>query len=81
VTPHQTHLAKQASKAMDPGKLKHLITELCHSFDSEREENRQLRRGCLEDCTEYEWTPLEATPDWVININLEVPLPPVPLAL
>jgi hypothetical protein len=25
----------------------HLITELCDAFDNEREENRELRRGCV----------------------------------
>jgi len=53
MTPHQTHLAEQASKEMDSGKLMHLITELCRSFDGELEENRQSRRGCAEDCREY----------------------------
>jgi len=48
------HLAEQASKEMDSGKLKHLIAELCRAFDSEHQKNRQSRSGCLEDCGEYE---------------------------
>ena len=54
VTPHQTHLAEQVSKETDSGKLKHLTAELCLAFDSEREENRQLRPGCWEDCREHQ---------------------------
>ena len=53
LTPHQSRLAEQASTEMDSGKLMHLITQLCDSFHSELEENRQSRRGCAEDCREY----------------------------
>ena len=49
MTAHQQHLAEQVSRETDSGKLKHLIAELCLAFDSEREENRQLRPGCWED--------------------------------
>lgn len=54
MTPHQLHLAEQASKETDSVKLKHLIAELCRAFDSEHQENHQSRSGCLEDCGEYE---------------------------
>jgi len=53
MTPHTMHLAEQASKEMDSGKLMHLIAELCRAIDSEREENRLSRRGCAEDCREH----------------------------
>jgi hypothetical protein len=53
LTPHQSRLAEQASKEMDSGKLMHLIAQLCRAIDSEREANRQSRRGCAEDCREY----------------------------
>lgn len=32
----------------------YLIAELCRAIDSQHEENRQSRRGCAEDCREYE---------------------------
>jgi len=54
LTPRSLHLAEQASKEMDSGKLMHLIAELCRAIDSEREDNRPSRRGCAEDCREYE---------------------------
>jgi hypothetical protein len=54
MTAHQQHLAEQVSKETDSGKLKHLIAELCLEFDSEREENRQLRPGCWDDCREHQ---------------------------
>jgi hypothetical protein len=54
MTPRSLHLAEQASKEMDSGKLMHLIAELCCAIDNENEENRQSRRGCVEDCTEHE---------------------------
>jgi len=54
LTPRSFYLAQQASKEMDSGKLMHLIAQLCRAIDSEREENRQSRRGCTEDCREYE---------------------------
>jgi hypothetical protein len=53
LTPHQSRLAEQASIEMDSEKLLHLITQLCRSFDSELEERRQSRPGCIEDCREY----------------------------
>lgn len=81
MTPHSLHLAEQASKETDSGKLMHLIAELCRSIDSEHEENRQLRSGCHEDCREYEWTPLEATSGWMINSSLDVPSPPWTVAI
>jgi hypothetical protein len=54
MTPRSLQLAEQASKEMDSGKLMHLIAELCRAIDTEREENRKSRRGCAEDCKEYE---------------------------
>jgi hypothetical protein len=60
LTPRSLHLAQQASKEMDSGKLMHLIAELCRAIDSEREENRQSRLGCAEDCKEYK-LPLTTT--------------------
>jgi hypothetical protein len=57
LTPRTMHLAERASKEMDSGKLMHLITKLCDAFDDEQEENRQSRRGCLEDCREYKQSP------------------------
>jgi hypothetical protein len=66
MTPRSLHLAEQASKEMDSGKLMHLIAELCRAIDSEREENRQSRRGCAEDCREYE-PPLAAIPNVLIS--------------
>ena len=60
MTAHQMHLAEQACKEMDSGKLMHLITELCDTFDNEREDNRQWRRGCAEDCREYGNRPPES---------------------
>jgi hypothetical protein len=56
--------------------LEHLVALLDRAIKIEHEENRQLRSGCQEDCREYEWTPLEATPRWLINTSLEVPSPP-----
>jgi len=53
LTPRSLHLAEQASKERDSGKLMHLIAELCRAIDSEREQNRQSRIGCAEDCKEY----------------------------
>jgi len=53
MTPHPLHLAEQASKEMESGKLMHLIAELCRAIDAEREENRQSRTGCAEDCREH----------------------------
>jgi hypothetical protein len=61
---------------MAPHHLTHLIALLERAIKIEHEENRQLRSGCQEDCREYEWTPLEATPRWLINTSLEVPSPP-----
>jgi hypothetical protein len=81
LTPHQLHLAEQASIEMDSGKLMHLIAELCRAIDCEHEENRQLRSGCHEDCREYEWSPLEATSGWMINSSLEVPSSPWTVAI
>jgi hypothetical protein len=81
LTPHQLHLAEQASTEMDLGQLMHLIAELCRAIDSEYEENRQLRNGCRHDCREYEWSPLEAIPGWMINSSLEVPSPPWTVAI
>jgi len=57
MTPRTLHLAERASKEMDSGKLMHLIAELCRAIDSEREENRESQRGCLEDCREYKQGP------------------------
>jgi hypothetical protein len=54
MTAHEQHLAGQARNEMDSGKLKHLSAELCRAFDSEHQENRESRSGCLEDCREYE---------------------------
>jgi len=54
LTPRTMHLAERASKEMDSGKLMHLIAQLCRAIDTEREENRLSRRGCAEDCREYE---------------------------
>jgi hypothetical protein len=54
MTPRQEHLAEQVGKETDSGKLKQLVAELCLAFDSEREENRQLRPGCREDCREHQ---------------------------
>jgi hypothetical protein len=70
MTPHQQHLAEQVSKETDSGKLKHLIAELCLAFDSEREENRQSRTGCLKDCKEHEQKPDSGR---VIITSLEEP--------
>jgi hypothetical protein len=53
MTPHQTHLAEQASKEMDPVRLTVLVAELCQALDSERQENNHLRTGCREDCREH----------------------------
>ena len=54
LTTRSLHLARRASKEMDSGKLMHLIAELCRAIDSEREANRQSRRGCAADCSEYQ---------------------------
>jgi len=54
LTPHQLHLAEQASNEMDSGKLMHLVAELCRAIDSQYEENRQSRIGCAADCREYQ---------------------------
>jgi hypothetical protein len=77
LTPHQSRLAEQASNEMDSGKLMHLIAELCNAFDSEREENRQSRRGCAEDCREYE-PPLRTTSGGLTVVPKCVHPPPPP---
>jgi hypothetical protein len=56
MTPHQTHLAEQASKEMDSMKLSVLIAQLCRALDDEREENL-FRVGCREDCREHQKSP------------------------
>jgi hypothetical protein len=53
MTPHQMHLAGQASRETNPTKVKGLLDELCHAIDGEREGNRESREGCVEDCTEH----------------------------
>ena len=57
---------------MAPHHLTHLIALLERAIKIEHEENRQLRSGCHEDCKEYEWTPLKATPEWLLNTSLGV---------
>jgi hypothetical protein len=79
LTPHQSRLAEQASTEMDSGKLMHLIAELCRAIDSEREENRLSRTGCVEDCREHE-PALAANPSLLIG-SLEAPSLSVPLAI
>jgi hypothetical protein len=54
MTPRTLHLSEQARKEMDSGKLMYLTAELCRAIDSQHEENLQSRRGCAEDCREYE---------------------------
>ena len=54
---------------MTPHHLKPLIGLLDRAIKIEHEENRQLRSGCPEDCREYGWTPLEATPESVIHTS------------
>jgi hypothetical protein len=54
LTPRRSYLAKQAGNEMNSGKLMQLITELCDALENEHEENRPSRRGCAEDCREYE---------------------------
>jgi hypothetical protein len=53
MTPNQKNVAEQASKEMDSKRLMILVTELCDAIDVEHIENRQSRRGCLDDCREY----------------------------
>jgi hypothetical protein len=59
MTAHQTHLAEQASKEMDPVKLGVLVAELCRALNNEREENL-FRVGCREDCREHQGSPASA---------------------
>jgi hypothetical protein len=63
---------------MAPHHLKHLIALLDRAIKIEHEENRQLRSGCHEDCKEYEWTRLEATPEWQLDTSLGMIFTPYP---
>ncbi len=53
MTPHQMHLADQASRETNPSKAKKLLDELCQAIDGEREENRQSRHDCVENRAEH----------------------------
>ena len=53
MTPHQLRIAQQASREIDPTKVRSLLDELCHAMDGEREEKRQLHRDRGQDCREH----------------------------
>jgi len=53
VTPNQLNLVGQASREMNPVKVRNLLDVLCRAIDSEHEEHRESGADCREDHREY----------------------------
>jgi hypothetical protein len=53
MTPHQLRIVGQASREMNPVKVRNLLDELCRAIDSEHEEHGGLRRDGRDDHREY----------------------------